>query len=109
MKLLRVPTNDLSKLFWDLARLRAREQATVLVIPSEADDAELWEKANAVIDRVPSLQRILVVGGKSDPGRKIIGFDEALSRGLLMTGDNTDRDTLRIRVRDLVSALAKSS
>src|SRR6267378_8483501 len=28
MKLLRVPTNDLSKLFWDLARLRARHLCT---------------------------------------------------------------------------------
>jgi len=61
-----------------IADLLIAEQATVLVIPSEADDAALWAKANAVIDRVPSLQRILVVGGKSDPGRKIIGFDESL-------------------------------
>ncbi len=62
-----------------IADLLIAEQATVLVIPSAADDAALWEKANAVIDRVPSLQRILVVGGKSDPGRKIVGFDESLS------------------------------
>jgi Acyl-CoA dehydrogenase, C-terminal domain len=53
--------------------------ATVLVIPSETDDAVLWEKANAVIDRVPSLQQVLVVGGEDDLGRKIVGFDESLS------------------------------
>ena len=37
-----------------------RRKCDVLVIPSAADDAALWEKANAVIGRVPSLQRILV-------------------------------------------------
>jgi fatty-acyl-CoA synthase len=62
-----------------IADLLIAEQATVLVIPSEADDAALWRKANTVIDRVPSLQQILVVGGKSDAGRKIICFDESLS------------------------------
>jgi fatty-acyl-CoA synthase len=62
-----------------IADLLIAEQATVLVIPSEADDAALWQKANTVIDRVPSLQQILVVGGKSDAGRKIICFDESLS------------------------------
>src|SRR5262249_27157043 len=62
-----------------IADLLIAEQATVLVIPSEADDAALWQKANTVIERVPSLQRILVVGGRSDPGRKIVGFDESLS------------------------------
>jgi fatty-acyl-CoA synthase len=78
-----------------IADLLIAEQATVLVIPSEADDAALWEKAKTVIDRVPSLQRILVVGGKSDPGRKIIGFDEALSAqsGTLDFQLTADRDT----------------
>jgi fatty-acyl-CoA synthase len=79
-----------------IADLLIAEQATVLVIPSEADDAALWEKAKTVIDRVPSLQRILVVGGKSDPGRKIIGFDEALSAqsGTLDFQLTADRDTV---------------
>jgi fatty-acyl-CoA synthase len=78
-----------------IADLLIAEQATVLVIPSEADDAALWEKAKTVIDRVPSLQRILVVGGKSAPGRKIIGFDEALSAqsGTLDFQLTADRDT----------------
>jgi fatty-acyl-CoA synthase len=79
-----------------IADLLIAEQATVLVIPSAADDAALWEKANAVIDRVPSLQRILVVGGKSDPGRKIVGFDESLSAqsGTLNFQLTADRDTV---------------
>ena len=82
-----------------IADLLSAEQATVLVIPSEADDAALWQKANTVIDRVPSLQRILVVGGNSDPGRKIAGFDESLS---------AQRDTLDFQLtadRDTVCAL----
>jgi fatty-acyl-CoA synthase len=72
------------------------EKATVLVIPSEADDAALWEKANTVIDRVPSLQWILVVGGRSDPGRKIVGFDESLSAqsDTLDFALTADRDTI---------------
>jgi fatty-acyl-CoA synthase len=79
-----------------IADLLIAEQATVLVIPSAADDAALWQKANAVIDRVPSLQRILVVGGKSDPGRKIVGFDESLSAlsGTLDFTLTADRDTV---------------
>lgn len=62
-----------------VADLLIAEQATVLVIPSEAHDAALWEKANLIIERVPSLQRILVVGGHGEPARKIVSFDESLS------------------------------
>jgi len=72
------------------------ENATVLVIPSETDDAALWEKANAVIDRVPSLQRILVVGGKGNLDRRTAGFDESLSAqsGTLDFQVTADRDTV---------------
>ena len=79
-----------------IADLLIAEQATVLVIPSTADDAALWKKANTVIDRVPSLQQILVVGGKSNPGRKIVGFDECLSAqsGSLDFQLMADRDTV---------------
>jgi len=62
-----------------IADLLIAENASVLVIPSQADDAALWEKANTVIDRVPSLQRILVIGGENDPARNIVSFDESLS------------------------------
>ena len=79
-----------------IADLLIAEKATVLVVPSEAHDAALWEKANAVIDRVPSLQRILVIGGKGDPGRKIVGFDESLAaQGDALNFQLTaDRDTV---------------
>ena len=82
-----------------IADLLIAEKATVLVVPSEAHDAVLWEKANAVIDRVPSLHRILVIGGKSNPGRNIVGFDESLA---------AQSDTLNFRLtadRDNVCAL----
>ena len=82
-----------------IADLLIAEKATVLVVPSEAHDAVLWEKANAVIDRVPSLHRILVIGGKSNPGRNIVGFDESLA---------AQSDTLNFRLaadRDSVCAL----
>jgi acyl-CoA synthetase (AMP-forming)/AMP-acid ligase II/enoyl-CoA hydratase/carnithine racemase len=62
-----------------IADLLIAENATVLVIPSAAHDAALWEKANAVIDRVPSLQHVLVIGGESDPARKLASFDETQS------------------------------
>ena len=78
-----------------IADLLIAEQATVLVIPSATDDAALWEKANAVIGRVPSLQRILVIGGKSDFGRKFICFDESLSaQSALDFQLAADRDTV---------------
>src|SRR5262249_20532909 len=72
------------------------ENATVLVIPSQSGDAALWEKADAVVDRVPSIQNILVVGGKSNPSRKIIGFDESMSaqRDTLDFSINADRDAV---------------
>ena len=62
-----------------LSLLLIAEKAIVLVVPSEAHDATLWQKANAVIDRVPSLQKVLVVGGKGDLGRQIGSLDENLS------------------------------
>jgi fatty-acyl-CoA synthase len=61
------------------ADLLIAENAEVLVIPSEADDPESWQKANTVIERVPSLRFVLVIGGESDPGRKMIGFDASLA------------------------------
>jgi fatty-acyl-CoA synthase len=62
-----------------VADLLTAENAAVLVIPSEADDPDIWRKANTVIEGVPSLRFVLVVGGESDPGRKMIGFDAALA------------------------------
>ena len=79
-----------------VADLLIAEKAEVLVIPSEADDPQIWQKANAVIGRVPSLRRVLVVGGKDDPSGKVIGFDAALAaqRDVLGFELTADRDTV---------------
>jgi fatty-acyl-CoA synthase len=72
------------------------EKATVLVIPSAMHDAVIWEKANAIIHRVPSLERILVIGGTSEPSRKFIGFNESMSgqRNTLSFRLAQDRNTI---------------
>jgi fatty-acyl-CoA synthase len=82
-----------------IADLLIAENATVLVIPAAAHDAVLWEKANAIIDRVPSLQHVLVIGGESDPARKIASFDETQS------AQHTTLDFQLSAERDTVCAL----
>lgn len=62
-----------------VADLLIAEDAKVLVIPCEADDAEIWRKSITAIERLPSLRCVLIIGGKSDPARKMIGFDAALA------------------------------
>ncbi|MBO6718295.1 MAG: AMP-binding protein [Rhizobiaceae bacterium] len=42
------------------------QQATVLVVASEAADETCWSKAQGVLDRVPSLRHVLVVGEGAD-------------------------------------------
>jgi acyl-CoA synthetase (AMP-forming)/AMP-acid ligase II/enoyl-CoA hydratase/carnithine racemase len=82
-----------------VADLLIAENAEVLVIPSEADDPEIWQKANTVVKRVQSLRFVLVIGGESDPARKMINFDAALA---------AQRDDLEFQFeanRDTVCAL----
>ena len=82
-----------------VADLLIAENAEVLVIPSQADDPEIWQKASTVIGRVPTLRFVLVIGGDSDPGRNMIGFDAALA---------AQHDALEFRLaadRDTVCAL----
>jgi fatty-acyl-CoA synthase len=98
------------------------EKATVLVIPSAMHDVAIWERANAVIHRVPSLEKILVIGETSELSRKFIGFDESVSRqrntlsfsltedrnsicALFHTGGTTGRPKLaRLTHRNLIHA-----
>ena len=79
-----------------IADLLIAERASVLVIPAEAADAALWQKAVAVIDRVPSLQRILVIGGKGDPGCGFASFEKsaAAQQYTLDFALTADRDTV---------------
>jgi fatty-acyl-CoA synthase len=62
-----------------VADLLIAESAEVLVIPSAADDPESWHKAATVMERVPSLRFVLVIGGDGDPPHKMISFDAALA------------------------------
>jgi fatty-acyl-CoA synthase len=79
-----------------IADLLIAEHATVLVIPSAAADADLWRKAHMVIDRVRSLQRILVLGGDSDQDRGFASFAKsaAAQRDALDFTPTADRDTV---------------
>jgi fatty-acyl-CoA synthase len=79
-----------------VADLLIAENAEVLVIPSQANDPETWQKGKNVIERVPSLRFVLVIGGESDPSRKMIGFDAALAAqdDVLEFQLTADRDTV---------------
>jgi fatty-acyl-CoA synthase len=79
-----------------VADLLIAERAGVLVIPSAADDPEIWQKAGTVIKRVSSLRFVLVIGGESDPARKTISFDAALAaqRDVLEFQLDGDRTTV---------------
>jgi fatty-acyl-CoA synthase len=78
------------------ADLLNAEQAEVLVIASEADDAECWRKAWIASERVPSLRAILVIGGDDDPARKMRSFDAAVAgqRDVLEFQLDADRETV---------------
>jgi fatty-acyl-CoA synthase len=78
------------------ADLLIAEDAKVLVIPSEADDAEIWRKSTTAIERLPSLRCVLVIGGKNDAPRRMIGFDAALAdqREVLDFSLDTNRHTV---------------
>jgi len=78
------------------ADLLVAESAEVLVIPSAEDDPEIRQKANAVIERVPSLRFVLVIGSESDPARKTISLDAAVAaqRDVLEFELDADRRTV---------------
>ena len=62
-----------------IADLLEAQDASVLVVPSEKNDPAVWKKANDVIERVASLQKILVVGEGGSFSNKFGNFDEAVS------------------------------
>ncbi len=69
--------------------LLVAEGANVLVIPGREEDPALWEKANAVIERVPTLKRVMAIGGADDPAKRIFSYESALDR---QRGDRLDFD-----------------
>ncbi len=83
-----------------IADLLVAENAVVLVIsPPEADTA-IWEKAQAVIARTPSLRHVVVLGDAASGGGSMIGFAEAVG------GHKTDELEFKTTAsRDTVCAL----
>jgi fatty-acyl-CoA synthase len=71
------------------------QQATVLVLASEASDQTCWSKAVGVFDRVPSLKHVLVIGDGADGRGRYEDLDALLSRrraDLLDFDPSSDRD-----------------
>ena len=70
--------------------------ATVLVIPSEAADAAIWQKASNVAARVASLRKVLVVGESRPLPRPFASFDAAVAvhRDALAFTPSDDRQTV---------------
>ena len=61
-----------------IADLLLAQGASVLVVPSEKNDPAIWKKVNNVIERVASLQKILVVGEGGSSNNRFSSFDEAI-------------------------------
>lgn len=62
-----------------IADLLLAQGASVLIVPSEKNDPAIWKKANNVIERVGSLQKILIVGEGGGFGNRFGSYDEAIS------------------------------
>jgi fatty-acyl-CoA synthase len=79
-----------------IADLLEAQNAAVLVMPSEAADAEIWRKAIIVAARVKSLRTVLVVGESSRLPARLTGFDDAVvtHRDALEFVPSGDRDTV---------------
>jgi fatty-acyl-CoA synthase len=54
-----------------IADLLAAEKATVLVISPRDVDAAIWQRAQSVIERTPSLRQVVVLGKAAGGGRAI--------------------------------------
>lgn len=54
------------------------QHATVLVIPARERDEACWEKADGILERVPTLRWVLVVGGSTEDKPSYRTLDESL-------------------------------
>ena len=73
------------------------QQATVLVLASEAADETCWSKAMGVFDRVPSLRHVLVIGDGADGREGYESLEALLSRrraDMLDFDLSSDRDRI---------------
>ena len=66
-----------------IADLLVAENATVLVLSPPDVDAAIWQKAQGVIERTPSLKKIVVLGRPSAAAGSMIAYAEA-------AGDHND-------------------
>jgi fatty-acyl-CoA synthase len=55
------------------------EHATILVLSARDADETCWAKAQGVLDEVPSLKQVLVIGGSDEGQRGYSRLDEALA------------------------------
>lgn len=62
-----------------IADLLAAENAAVLVVSPPDADAAIWQKAQTVIERMPSLKHVVVLGKAGAAGRPLLEFAEAAS------------------------------
>lgn len=73
------------------------ERATILVLSSSALDETCWTKAEGILADVPTLERVLVVGGEGDLPAGHLRLGEALARcraDALDFAPSQDRDTV---------------
>jgi len=73
------------------------EQATILVVPAPHVDEHCWSRAETILEHVPSLEHIVVIGGLPRARAGFIDLDEAMRN---KSGDQLsfvpaeDRDTV---------------
>jgi len=61
-----------------VALLRA-EEAKILICPGPEVDLELWQKVSGLVNEVPSLRAVLVIGGGAPEGGKFFHLETALA------------------------------
>ncbi|MEJ8573562.1 AMP-binding protein [Microbaculum marinum] len=73
------------------------EQATILVIPSRSLDETCWTKAQGVLDHVPTLRHVVVIGDETEGAAGHLGLGEVIGsrsgEALDFEPDN-DRDAI---------------
>ncbi|MBN9526499.1 MAG: acyl-CoA synthetase [Alphaproteobacteria bacterium] len=63
-----------------IAEILAAADSRVLVTMAPEAAPDLWRKVEAVRAMLPRLDTVLVIGGKADPARGILAFDDEVAR-----------------------------
>jgi fatty-acyl-CoA synthase len=80
-----------------LAELLRTERCKVLVCPGPDADAELWQKVRPIVDQVPSLRSVVVIGRCDGEDARFISLQSALPRcrsDALVAPRSVSRDTI---------------